>query len=83
MPPSLGGFGDTWMLLTISPFFCTFLQRKAHLRLKLPFFADSLLGAVHLYGPLSLETWCIIHSCKVEEVAGCKRAVQCSVVEFA
>ena len=28
---------------------------EAHLRLKLPFFSDSLLGAVHLHGPLGLE----------------------------
>ncbi|CAE7312032.1 CDC14 [Symbiodinium natans] len=32
------------------------LDAAAHLRLSLPFFADSLLGAVHLYGPLGIDT---------------------------
>eukprot|EP00913_Durusdinium_trenchii_P036054 g33736.t1 len=33
------------------------LDISANLKLQLPFFANELLGAVHLHGPLGLATW--------------------------
>eukprot|EP00439_Symbiodinium_sp_Y106_P083623 s699_g23.t2 len=47
------------------------LDAAAHLRLKLPFFSDSLLGAVHLHGPLGLDTildFCTFLQTSLQEV---------------
>lgn len=40
-----------WQVLCLEQF-----EIAANLKLELPFFANELLGAVHLHGPLGLET---------------------------